>query len=539
MADTAIPSAAATPDRRTALLLRLLGIWAVLVVGYLFLLPEQFADPFVRNDDYPALFGQPERFWWKTAAEGRWVNWLWTARPVIFDPTVLFAIYLGAWFWAWAAVAVAMTREQSTPVLALVLAAAFAVAPHGVIIHNWFNTLIPANLILAAVATVALFGSRRSAEWAMVLAIPPMLMCHSAYPFLLMAIVAVARRPESRLWGAVRLSLLFCASLAAALLAIFAINWLVHGHFSIVPSPFRQPNPIEGVEGLAENARRAFNALVQGVGRAFFNANDMLLVAYGAAAVALLSLPAEERGRRDRLLLAFAASLAVPFVHTLQSGMSWPPRAYATTWTVPVALVAIASVAAASRIRAVIFGALVLAAAVLGTAFWVLFWDLRAEPFQTESRAIAARIEAIAEPGDHLLVGGIVTGLESGVELQTAYGFEQRILLLTGVQPHLCVRQKNEFLIWQVITPEEAATAETSTDPFWVEALLSYRRCQPYLGQLAEMPVWPAEGAVARIGPGILALRLPDEPTERAVEVNRSRFSRVIRYPRKESSAAD
>ena len=44
----------------------------------------QLYDPHVRFDDYPALFGHPSEFYMKTLQEGRWINYIWHFRSLLW-----------------------------------------------------------------------------------------------------------------------------------------------------------------------------------------------------------------------------------------------------------------------------------------------------------------------------------------------------------------------------------------------------------------------------------------------------------------------
>ena len=61
---------------RPLALLTLVALIAQLLVSG----PSQVIDPFVKHDDYPALLLMPELYYWKTLAEGRWINYLWLLR---------------------------------------------------------------------------------------------------------------------------------------------------------------------------------------------------------------------------------------------------------------------------------------------------------------------------------------------------------------------------------------------------------------------------------------------------------------------------
>ena len=189
-------------------------------------------DPFIRHDDYPVLLGYPERYFMKTLSEGRWLNYWWSLRPVLFDHRVIFALFLGLWALSAAFLSVSIFSKDRNHWRAALAAAAFALAPPMMNTALWPGTLLPGMALVAGYAAVIAFGSVAARIWTLPLFVIPALMSHGSLPLLMMVMALAAPG-----WAGPRQLIVFVALFGAALAvgtaAIFTLNNAVHGVFGV------------------------------------------------------------------------------------------------------------------------------------------------------------------------------------------------------------------------------------------------------------------------------------------------------------------
>lgn len=493
-------------------LMRAAIAFAATMAIFLVLIPGQFIDPFIRSDDYPALFATPEEYRWKTLGEGRWLNYLWTYRPWPTDPRILFALYMSALVWAFACVGAGITRATPAHWPAVGITVALTAIPQTALISLWPATLLPATLLLAAFATVALVASAQATERALSAATPLMLMAHTAYPLVLLAIAAAIGRDRPTGWTTFRLGLIFCIALPLGMLAIYTLNLMAHGEFGLRLANWREPNPLTDMASLVTNLETAAISVASGFSAAFLEMRPLVFVMLATMGLALVIMPAAVRDRRNRLALAVLLVLAVPAAHMLLTGLVWPARSLGVFAVVVIVIAASAAVAAGSRVLRLWFAVAIMLAGGLGLWSWQDQIAVTTAPYQAETRRIAAQLGVLREPeqGTTVLIAGQVGSLAPVHILQNSIGAEYRLQLLTGGPVYFCDLQLINAVRSQLDMSETVDPAAAEADPFLRRAVAVRDLCLPHLDALHALSDYPAAGSIAPLAPGIVGLRLPE-----------------------------
>ncbi|GFE51020.1 hypothetical protein So717_27730 [Roseobacter cerasinus] len=304
--------------------------WVALAVVGLISLPN-LADPMIRHDDFPALFGEGDLFWSKTLHEGRWLNYIWHLRGLQTPAWLNFAAYQLCWATLATALALSATRDTPSTVFASVLAALILVAPPATMISSWFNTLLPGLAVVAAYGLITCRAEQRTARWLLPVFTLPALMAYTTYPLLLLALCLAGTRHRS-VADLCAVLILFAASFAAAVAVTYALNWHVHGVFGVPLAPWREAQPATGLPGLWQNLHWIEATFATFLDRMSLGSPQLLLVqAMGFVAALLLML------RRAPLELAYLGAglltgIGLIALQAAKLGIEVPPRALLFVW---------------------------------------------------------------------------------------------------------------------------------------------------------------------------------------------------------------
>lgn len=395
------------------------------------------ADPIVRYDDYPALLAQPEGFWQKTLTEGRWLNYLWHLRGVVTPAWLNFVLFQILWGVTAAAIATAATPPGNRRWFTIVLALTLLPAPPVFLMAPWSSTLIPGFAVLALFACLALVLSQAALRWLL----PPFTLlaftAYTTFPLILFAICLISTRQRS-LRDLTGLVILFGASFAAAVLAVYTLNWQAHGVFGIPLDPARSPDPARDLAGLWPHLPLLQETLSVLLGKLSFQSTPVLLfhlcLMSTATAVLLRRQPLEAL----YLWTALAAGMALMALQVLKLGVTIPVRAFHFTWI----LYAVLIVRAAQELSRGpgLPGRLARNAVLLVALSYLVQTAVqftRFRDWQHETRAMAAAIAA--QPGPVYATGSILdhpAARKAG--LHRASSLASRLELLTGRQVSLC-----------------------------------------------------------------------------------------------------
>ena len=416
------------------------AFWVSLLAIFVVSAPN-LIDPFIRHDDYPALFGEPQFFWGKTLQEGRWLNYLWHLRGIVTPAWLNFAAYQILWALLAAALAVTAMGREGHPWFIAALALFILGSAPATLISLWFSTLLPGLAIVALYAVLGCWLSQRSLRVLLPLFVIISFWAYPTYAFILLA-VCLMRTKDRSVVDLLRLMLLFIGSFAAAVLLTYTINWYVHGIFGVPLADWREATPASDLSGMLANlpdvletfrlllAVNSYNFLPAG----YFHIG-LLIVATG---VIIKHAPKEAL----YLHAGLWAGVALMVLQSLKLGVVVPPRAFSFIW-IYYAVIVVRATAMLSK-NPNLAGRLMRNCTLLIALSYLLqtFFQYTAyHPWQTETRLFADKLRrldpAVERP---VLVYGDVTTLDSAkaVSLQSDLGLTFRIQQLTGHKVVLC-----------------------------------------------------------------------------------------------------
>lgn len=258
-----------THTKSTSLTLSLvvltLSTWCVLIVVSGF---EQIADPFLRNDDFPAYLLRGDWYYPKTLEEGRWITYLWHLRPFHTAAWINYEVFLlGNALFAAALSLHALGTERRW--LTALAAAIVAVSPQAILLSGWFNSLIPSIWISATYAVLALFLSPAAGRNLLFVFIPLTLLSYSPYPLLLLLVCLVRADNRHSAKDYLMLMATFAVAFAFGMAIMFGINWAIHGVFGLHYSGWRSANVARDVSDLVANIPvllDSYNWMLTGLG---------------------------------------------------------------------------------------------------------------------------------------------------------------------------------------------------------------------------------------------------------------------------------
>lgn len=289
------------------------------------------ADPIIRWDDYPALFGDAAMFWNKTLHEGRWLNYIWHLRGWLAPAWLNFAIYQFMWAALAAGIATVAFRDERRVFLRAAFAVAIAVSPSALFLSLWFNTLMPGLGLVAIYAVMACYASPRIVVWLLPPFVVATFMAYTTYPLILLAI-CLMRQDTKSFWRLFFLLGLFTASIIAAVIITYTLNWYVHGIFGVPLADWRDATPAEGLEGLADNLSVLWLGTTH-LGAAFSYRYEPAIIAH--AVLFLGSAGVLIKHRRNEAMYIYAGlfvGLVMVAAQVLKLGVQVPTRAFLFVW---------------------------------------------------------------------------------------------------------------------------------------------------------------------------------------------------------------
>lgn len=395
---------------RVFLVALLAGVGAVLFISF-----PQIADPLIRVDDYPGVFGDEWRYYDKTLAEGRWLNYWWIARETMWPAPVTFAIYQAGWAVFAAAAAANALGPEARRLDSAVLAILIALSPQAFLISGWFNTLTLGMIYMAACAVVSLYLSPKANLWLFLAAAPVSMLSYSTFPLMLMGL-HLTRHGMRRSFGELALLMgLLAASIALGIMLMYTLNWYAHGVFGLQIAGWREPTPATDFAGLVHNLEKLplfFRRLFE------LNGFGLVLISFlnVALLVAALSVLALRRPSEAGYILAgIVASVGLLLIHSLKTGVEIPVRSLIVIWL----LFTVCLVRAAQDMKTTVLNYRMAAALLVLSAIYMsqIAKNVRlSNAWQAETLALAERLPAGAEElvfwGDvYALDGAILAGI--------------------------------------------------------------------------------------------------------------------------------
>lgn len=416
------------------------AFWVALVALLVVSLPN-LLDPFIRHDDYPALFGKADLFWDKTLREGRWLNYIWHLRGVETPAWLNFAAYQILWALLAAALGVAAMGREGRPWFIAVLALFILGSAPATLISLWFNTLLPGLAVVTLYAVLGCHLSSRTLRALLPIFVIVSFWAYPTYSLILLA-VCLMRTPNRSLRDLVGLMALFICSFAAAILLTYTINWYVHGVFGVPLADWRNATPASDLTGMLSNLpvlADTFKVLLiigsyNFLPAAYFHIGLLL-----AATVVLI-----KHAPKEALYLhaGLWAGMALMILQVLKLGVIAPPRAFNFAWIYYAIIVvrATALLSQSPNLAGRLMRNFTLLVA-LSYLLQVFFQYSTYRAWQAETRLLETTLRALDPAIEHpVLVYGDVATLDSAkaAHLQRDLALTFRMQQLTGHQIVLC-----------------------------------------------------------------------------------------------------
>ncbi len=381
----------------------------------------------------------------KTLTEGRWINYLWASRPVIFSHHVVFFVFHTLWALFAAAIASAIIPNERYPWLKIICAISIGLCPPILNISFWPASLIPGMALTGAYAACVVFGPFACRFWALPIFVALTLMCHGSLTLLLAVIALIApgwTKGRSGLVQQIGFASVFAASFVFGTLLIFALNWSAHGVFGVQVAAWRNPTPAEDLAGvivMIYASLAEFAAVLQ----LMFRASIFAVAAAVGTSLAILGMV--DRDACVRIVFAVLILFGFQAAQAVVTGVITPFRGYFPLW---IAIAAIPALGLrASRWRGIRIAFLVVVACLIGLGLehWRKFTVFHA-PIQQVTRDVADKINKLDASVDvKVYVFGHPHGLFGGVAVRRPIGLARRLTMLTGREVIVCVRRKPEF----------------------------------------------------------------------------------------------
>lgn len=311
---------------------------ALTYLGLLLASGMQVLDPLVRHDDFPALLADPTEYYAKTLYEGRWINYLWHLREVVTPSWLNYLVY--QFFWAVFAACLAVTALGPKGELwhRVALALLVALGPSALMISLWFNTLIPGMGLVALYAWLSTQLNERTMRRLLLLFVPLTLMAYTTYPLYLLALCLARAETRRSFRDLAGVMILFIASFALGMVAIFTLNYIEHGIFGVPMAPWRNATLAHDLTSALENAKQigvflSESARVQGFGFVPMSLAHLLVLA-----VAVVVIGKRDPWRVVYILVGISTGLALIFLQTIKTGIYLPVRVNGFAWAQYVVL---------------------------------------------------------------------------------------------------------------------------------------------------------------------------------------------------------
>ncbi|WP_264211265.1 hypothetical protein [Leisingera thetidis] len=408
------------------------AVFAMLLLTALFQLP----DPMIRHDDYPALLADPALFYAKTLTEGRWVNYLWHLRGFVTPAWLNFLVYQLLWaVYLGCLVHNAFGRE--TEVWQRVMVALIAgLSLPWVLISMWFNTLIPGLAIVALYAWLATRLSERTCRWLMLVFVPASLMAYTTYPFLILGLSLTRAGVARSARDLAGLLALFIASFALGMLAIYSLNYAVHGVFGVPMAEWRNPSPAHDLASALENSKLAWRFMVSLIQKGSYNNEALALLQAALLAGAVLSVMRRDKWRALYILSGAGMGLALICLQVIRSGIDMPVRSGGFLWIFGAVFIGLLAVEIRDSGRARMSRNLLFTL----TAVYVVFGGLTHYLFSEWHRVSRAMAAELAGGEGPVYVTGTYLSLQAAKksDLQKDQSVTFRLKHLTGRDIVMC-----------------------------------------------------------------------------------------------------
>ncbi len=399
----------------------------------------QFVDPFLRHDDYPSLLGDPFAAYGKTLSEGRWTNYWWTIRPFSWPSPVNYTVYMTAWITISASVPVIVLKPETNWWYRVVLALSVLIAPTALYLSGWFTTLVLGLWIVALHTLVVAFLSPRAALLSLLVLTPFAFMAYPTYPFFMLALNLLSyRAPKAPIQTTITLGI-FVATLATAMVLVYGMNYLEHGHFGVQIAEWRAPNPASTLSDFFQNLTSSKSFYLNSIRKLGGGQFEIGIAYIGTFVTGLFILLSREPCVAFKILIAGVMGVAAIVLQVGQNGIPVPLRAFDWLWMLfAVTLIYLAAnVEEQGNIYVSGLRVLIMVALILSIKRDIYVYYKVTTAWQESTRNLAATITPTVK---EVYVYGNYLGLKGGIEtgIQRSHGLRMRLIYLTGANIIIC-----------------------------------------------------------------------------------------------------
>lgn len=415
-----------------------LHVFLPVYAGLLIASAANLIDPMVRHDDFPALLADGARFYDKTLNEGRWVNYWWHLRGIAWPAWANYLLYQALWACFAAAAALNCRGRDGQLWYTIVLGWIIVLAPAALLISLWYNTLILGLALVALYAVLAERSTLQTARLMLLPFVPLTLMAYTTYPLLLL-VICLSKHDAPR--GAADLTKTlstFVLSFALGVLAIYSINWAVHGVFGVPMAAWRAASPATDVTSAVANLGQLWDFILKTAMVLAFNF-PVLVVCHCAALLGALALLARHAPWEAAYLISgIVIGLALLAAQAISSGVSIPARTGIFLWVFYCILIMRGAIILRGRGRLYAPLGRIFLLAVIASYTWQSFaHSQKYLGWQAMTRDIAGQIGPGTKP---VYIWGDVMALPEAMlaGIQRPRALSWRLEYLTGRHAYLC-----------------------------------------------------------------------------------------------------
>lgn len=223
---------------------------AILLILIALALSGQLFDPYISHDDYPFLFPSPfSDFNNMGLREGRYLYYFWPQLTPYLTTSTSFLLYLAALL---AICSIISFRHNQYTILTIYIFLSIIGSPFVLDQSTWPTANLPAPLMTVLFAALYPYSESKSSQRVAVFV--AVFLVFQAYPPFALCVVAIAfmtKVPTIR-EALAQLVTAWVAFLLSALLS-FSLNFILHDHFGVKLSAWRDPHPPQSLDDIAMN----------------------------------------------------------------------------------------------------------------------------------------------------------------------------------------------------------------------------------------------------------------------------------------------
>jgi hypothetical protein len=195
----------------------------------------------------------------------------------------------------------------------------------------------------------------------------------------------------------------------------------------------------------------------------------------------------------------------------LLKGLETPFRGMLFAWVLLVGVCALVVRDSPRFGRRLVFQLVLYGAVAIGVVWWNKPYRLDLPPFQAMSADLADRVDAVGQGrAEVLVIGGQVHAIREMTAVQFSVGLQFRLQSLRQWSVAICDAQAEDALLLVRARSKIDKSDPKIEDTAWRSVYETYAAtCADHMEALRALPVYPAEGSLALIAPGVVGLNLP------------------------------